>query len=35
MNCSNDFWEEDLVVLGRCEGRRKRRRKGVEKLSGF
>lgn len=36
MNCSNDSWKEDLVVLGSCEGRRgrKRRRKRVEKLSG-
>lgn len=24
MNCSNDSWGEDLVGLGRCEGRRKR-----------
>lgn len=36
MNCSNDSWKEDLVVLSRCQGRRRRRRrrKRVEKLSG-
>lgn len=35
MNCSNDSWKEDLVVLGKCEGgRRRRRRKRGEKLLG-
>lgn len=40
MNCSSDYWEEDLVVLGRClreDGRRRRRRrirKRVEQALG-
>lgn len=28
VNCSSDSWKEDLVVLGRCEGRR---RSGIRK----
>lgn len=39
MNCSSDYWKEDLVVLGRCvreDGRRRRRRirKRVEQALG-
>lgn len=37
MNCSSDYWKEDLVVLGRClreDGRRRRIRKRVEQALG-